>query len=87
MAFSPDGQTIVSGSSDKTIRLWDLQGNPIGEPFRGHSAYVWSVAFSPDGQTIVSGSEGPNDSTLGFAGQPDRGTLPGAFGLCMVRGL
>ena len=56
MAFSPNGQAIVSGSDDRTVRLWDLSGNPIGEPFQGHSAAVWSVAFSPDGQTIVSGS-------------------------------
>ena len=57
MAFSPDGKTIVSGSADKTIRLWDLDGNPIGQPFQGHSASVRSVAFSPDGKTIVSGSD------------------------------
>ncbi|WP_353259971.1 caspase family protein, partial [Prochlorothrix hollandica] len=37
VAFSPDGSRIVSGSSDNTIRLWDLQGNPIGEPFQGHT--------------------------------------------------
>ena len=56
VAFAPDGQTIVSGSKDKTIRLWDLQGNAIGAPFRGHERSVMSVAFAPDGQTIVSGS-------------------------------
>ncbi len=56
VAFSPDGQTIVSGSDDRTIRLWDVAGNPIGQPFQGHEASVLSVAFSPDGQTIVSGS-------------------------------
>jgi len=56
VAFAPDGQTIVSGSDDKTIRLWDLQGNAIGSPFQGHEASVNSVAFAPDGQTIVSGS-------------------------------
>ena len=56
VAFSPDGQTVVSGSDDKTLRLWDLKGNPIGEPFQGHEDPVRSVAFSPDGQTIVSGS-------------------------------
>jgi WD40 repeat protein len=55
VAFSPDAQYIVSGSHDQTVRLWDLKGNPIGQPLE-HEAGVWSVAFSPDGQTIVSGS-------------------------------
>ncbi|MEB3164807.1 MAG: P-loop NTPase fold protein [Prochlorothrix sp.] len=61
VAFSPDGKTIASGSYDKTIRLWDLQGNPMGEAFQGHSNVVASVAFSPDGQAIVSGS---SDKTI-----------------------
>ncbi|MCL1463516.1 WD40 repeat domain-containing protein, partial [Argonema galeatum] len=61
VAFSPDGQRIVSGSDDNTVRLWDLQGNPIGSPFMGHEDFVTSVAFSPDGEMIVSGS---GDKTL-----------------------
>ncbi|MEW5855864.1 MAG: caspase family protein, partial [Cyanobacteriota bacterium] len=56
VAFSPDGQMIISGSGDKTVRLWNRQGNPIGQPFKGHQDSVRSVAFSPDGQMIVSGS-------------------------------
>ncbi|MCG8363677.1 MAG: TIR domain-containing protein, partial [Pseudanabaenales cyanobacterium] len=56
VAFSPNSKAIVSGSSDRTVRLWDLQGNPIEEPFNGHVAPVLSVAFSPDGQAIVSSS-------------------------------
>ncbi|MDJ0705872.1 MAG: WD40 repeat domain-containing protein [Leptolyngbyaceae cyanobacterium MO_188.B28] len=55
VAFSPDGQRVVSGSEDNTVRLWDLQGNAIGEPFQGHTSDVTSVTFSPDGQTVVSG--------------------------------
>ena len=56
VAFSPDGKTIASGSEDKTVRLWDLQGQPVGQPFQGHQDSVLSVAFSPDGKTIASGS-------------------------------
>ena len=56
VAFSPDGKLIVSGSDDNTVRLWDIQGNPIGQPLRGHEGSVRSVAISPDGKMIVSGS-------------------------------
>jgi len=58
IAISPNGKTIVSGSEDNMIRLWDaLTGNPIEKPFIGHDDSVTSVAFSPDGTTILSGSE------------------------------
>ncbi|MEH2241264.1 nSTAND1 domain-containing NTPase, partial [Nostoc sp.] len=55
VAISADGQTIVSGGEDGTVRLWNLQGQTLAEPLRGHERYVFSVAISADGQTIVSG--------------------------------
>src|SRR6266702_1476063 len=57
IAFSPDGHRIVSGSDDRTIRVWDAAtGEKMAGPFTGHTHCVGSVAFSPDGQRIFSGS-------------------------------
>jgi WD40 repeat protein len=52
---------MVIGCWDSTVRLWDTEGNPIGQPFRRHEGFVSSVAFSPDGQMIVNGS---SDTTV-----------------------
>jgi WD40 repeat protein/uncharacterized caspase-like protein len=53
--FSPDGQTLVSGSEDKTIKLWNVRTGSLMRTLSGHEQRVTSVAFSPDGQTIASG--------------------------------
>ena len=56
MAFSPDGQTALTGSFDSTARLWDVKtGQPRGPALR-HEGPVDAVAFSPDGQTALTGS-------------------------------
>ena len=55
--FSPDGTRIVTGSYDKTAKVWDAQtGTPLLE-LKGHTGGCTSVAFSPDGTRIVTGSE------------------------------
>jgi len=56
VAFSPDGKTIASTSSDNTIKLWNISSGQEISTLKGHQNYVFSVAFSPDGKTIASGS-------------------------------
>ncbi|MFN6099353.1 MAG: protein kinase domain-containing protein, partial [Dolichospermum sp.] len=56
VAYSPDGQTVASGSWDKTIKLWNVKTGNLLQTLEGHSYSVYSVAYSPDGQTVASGS-------------------------------
>jgi WD40 repeat protein len=56
VAYSPDGQTVASGSWDKTIKLWNVKTGNLLQTLKGHSSSVNSVAYSPDGQTLASGN-------------------------------
>src|SRR5690606_15289705 len=56
VAFSPDGQTVLSGSDDGTLILWDVRTGERLHTFEGHTRTVSDITFSPDGQTALSGS-------------------------------
>ena len=60
VAFSPDGNTIVSCGGNN-IHLWDSHTNQLLKTLIGHTESVNSVVFSPDGETIASAS---NDRTI-----------------------
>ena len=55
VAFTPDQQRIISGSQDRTIRIWDTQTGRELQCLRGFEGPVDGVAVSPDGRTIASG--------------------------------
>src|SRR6266545_3453171 len=86
LLFTPDGKTLISGSEDKTIRLWDTATGKQRATLKGHTRSVNSVAFSPDGKTLAScGVDGTIrlwDSTTG----KERAVLPcgGRTGLCVL---
>jgi WD40 repeat protein/serine/threonine protein kinase len=61
VAVSLDGRHIVSGSQDKTLRVYEFGTGRCINTLQGHTDAVFSVAVSPDGRHIVSGSR---DNTL-----------------------
>jgi WD40 repeat protein len=69
VTFSPDGRRALSGSDDKTLRLWNLEKGTEICCLEGHTDWVACVAFAPDGRTALSGS---NDQTLRLWRLPEK---------------
>ncbi len=61
VAFSPEGDRVVSGSEDYTVRVWDTISQKVLLVLRGHGNIVNNVQFGHNGKRVISGS---SDKTL-----------------------
>jgi WD40 repeat protein len=77
VSFSPDGQRIVSGSWDRSARIWDAAtGQSIRKLVEGHEGFVNSAVFSPDGAQVLTASD---DKTARLWDSQTGELLPTAF--------
>jgi WD40 repeat protein len=61
VAYTPDGDGVLSAGQDHTARLWDRHTGRMERLFRGHTSTVASLACSPDGRLMATGG---NDGTV-----------------------
>lgn len=57
LAYSPEGQTIVTGGEDSRVKLWNVASGFCFVTFTEHSAPVTAVQFAQSGQVVVSASK------------------------------
>ncbi|TWT05033.1 WD40 repeat domain-containing protein [Reyranella sp. CPCC 100927] len=57
VAVSADGRRIVSGSEDRTMKLWDATSGALLRSFDDHTNAVYAVVTSGDGQRLVSAGD------------------------------
>ncbi|MGK7900753.1 MAG: hypothetical protein AB4352_04945 [Hormoscilla sp.] len=56
VAITADGQMVVGGCSDNTIKIWNPATSGLVQTLSGHAGKVYAIAISPDGKLLASGS-------------------------------
>ncbi|MDD4446482.1 MAG: TIR domain-containing protein [Methanothrix sp.] len=80
VAVTSDGRTIISGSDDGTLKIWDMATGKCRATLEGHADYVRAVAVTPDGRTVISGSSDKTLKIWNMATGKCRATLEGHAG-------
>jgi WD40 repeat protein len=71
-SFSPDGHRAVSGGSDGTVRVWDLDRERPVATVRGREGSAQRAVFSPDGERIAVASDDGSVALTDAAGRDRR---------------
>jgi serine/threonine protein kinase len=87
VAFTPDGKRLITGGTDRTVRIWDaVTGKPVGNPLRHeagngdyypHQGEVVTLAISPNGRTLATGMGTPHRRGRSQLWDPGRITSAG----------
>ncbi len=61
LAIANDGQTLISGSFDQTIKLWNLRNGQLIRTLCERGGEIYAIALKQDGKTLIGGS---SDQTI-----------------------
>lgn len=81
VAVTPDGTRILTGSRDRTVKVWDSATGKELHTLGGHTKRVYAVAVTPDGRRAVSGSEDTTCKVWDLGDGAERRTFGGHTGI------
>ncbi len=80
VAFTPDGERIISASHDWTIKIWDFERGTELNTLYGHADRVSAIVVTPDGGSAISGSHDMTIRIWDLGSGDDVATLKGHIG-------
>lgn len=77
LVFTPDGQRLITGSDDQTIRVWDIATGQQLLSLAGHTSAIKRLVIKSDGLTLVSASDDQTIKLWDLSNGQELGTLKG----------